>query len=73
MVWSHWQILWRLAQGKSVPFVAEVTGYYKNWIYQAQCRYNQYGPDGLGDQRHHNPGGYCQLGNRAEHYAKIAS
>jgi transposase len=54
---SHFQIVWLLAQGKTRPQVAEVTGYGVRWIGEIMRRYNQGGPDALGDGRHHNPGG----------------
>jgi transposase len=54
---SHFQIVWLLAQGKTRPQVAEVTGYGVRWIGEIVRRYNQAGPDALGDGRHANPGG----------------
>ncbi len=54
---THWQIVWQLAQGKPTEVVAEATGYSTNWIRQLARRYNQSGPDGMGDRRHENPGG----------------
>ncbi|OLC62523.1 MAG: hypothetical protein AUH89_01185 [Ktedonobacter sp. 13_1_40CM_4_52_4] len=53
---SHIQIVWLLAQGKRVGEVSLVTGYCANWIRQVARRYNREGAQGLGDQRHHNPG-----------------
>lgn len=54
---SHFQIVWLLAQGKTRPQVAEVTGYGVRWIGELVRRYNQDGPEALGDRRHDNPGG----------------
>lgn len=54
---SHHQIIWLLAQGKSVKEVAEVTSYTTDWIYKLARRYNQKGEIGLGDRRHFNRGG----------------
>lgn len=54
---SHFQIVWLLAQGKTRAQVAAVTGYSERWIGEIIRRYNQEGPDGLGDRRHDNPGG----------------
>ncbi|MCU0518928.1 MAG: helix-turn-helix domain-containing protein [Oscillatoria sp. Prado101] len=54
---SHWQIVWLLAQGKPTRAVVEATGYSATWVRKIAGRYNQYGPDGLGDRRHENPGG----------------
>lgn len=53
---SHFQILWLLSQGKTKQQVAETTGYSLYWIGQIAKRYNEDGPDALGDRRHHNPG-----------------
>ena len=53
---SHYQIVWLLAQGKTTTFVQEVTGYSVNWIRILARRYNQLGPEALGDKRHENPG-----------------
>jgi len=54
---SHYQIVWLLASGKTTQEVAQVTGYSLDWIRKIVRRYNQLGPDGLGDRRHENPGG----------------
>ncbi len=54
---SHFQILWLLAQGHNAEQVAQVTGYTPVWIRQLAKRYNQEGPQALGDRRRHNPGG----------------
>jgi transposase len=53
---SHWQMVWLLAQGRASEQVAASTGYSVKWIRAVAQRYNQYGPSGLGDRRHHNPG-----------------
>jgi len=53
---SHWQILWLLMQGHSTAEVAAVTGYSPTWMYAIVHRYNQQGPEALGDRRQHNPG-----------------
>ena len=53
---SHWQMVWLLAQGRASEEVAASTGYSVKWIRAVAQRYNQYGPPGLGDRRHHNPG-----------------
>ncbi|MBD1939355.1 helix-turn-helix domain-containing protein [Microcoleus sp. FACHB-68] len=54
---SHWQIVWLLAQGKPTHSVVEATGYSATWVRKIAGRYNQCGPEGLGDRRHENPGG----------------
>src|SRR5215208_5544008 len=53
---SHYQILWLIGEGKSTTQVMEVTGYSRGWIQQLARRYNAYGPEALGERRHHNPG-----------------
>lgn len=53
---SHWQILWLLGQGRLSEEIADVTGYSLTWIRTIVRRYNAEGADGVGDQRHHNPG-----------------
>jgi transposase len=53
---SHWQMIWLLAQGNPSAQVAVVTGYTINWVRSIAQRYNQHGPEGLGDRRHRNPG-----------------
>ena len=58
---SHFQILWQLAQGHASEQVAQSTGYSRLWIGQIAKRYNQGGPDAMGDHRRHNPGGKCLL------------
>ena len=64
---SHFHILWLLAQGKTAQAVAEVTGYSPYWIGQIARRYNAGGPDALGDQRQHNPGGQWLLSEEQKH------
>ncbi|MEZ4569817.1 MAG: helix-turn-helix domain-containing protein [Thermomicrobiales bacterium] len=54
---SHLQIVWLLAQRKTRAEVAAVTGYSERWIGEIIRRYNQEGPEALGDRRHDNPGG----------------
>jgi transposase len=54
---SHWQIVWLLAQGKTTKEIALVTGYCPTWIRTLAHRYNEEGPQGLGDRRRGNPGG----------------
>ena len=58
---SHWQILWLLSSGHRTAAVAAVTGYSPNWVREIARRYRQKGPDGVGDRRHHNPGGPALL------------
>jgi transposase len=58
---SHWQILWLLSCGHRSAAVATVTGYSVTWVRHIARRYRQEGPDGVGDRRHHNPGGPAVL------------
>ena len=53
---SHYQIVWLIGEGKTTTEVMEVTGYSRGWVQQLARRYNAYGPEALGDHRHHNPG-----------------
>ena len=54
---SHYQIVWLLSGGKTTREVVEATGYSTNWVRQVARRYNEGGPEGLGDRRHRNRGG----------------
>lgn len=58
---SHWQIIWLLSSGRAATAVAAVTGYSVNWVREVGRRYRRDGPAGLGDRRHHNPGGRALL------------
>jgi transposase len=58
---SHWQIIWLLSSGHRATSVATVTGYSVNWVREIARRYRQDGAAGLGDRRHHNPGGPALL------------
>lgn len=53
---SHWQILWLLSSGKRPGEIATVTGYSGPWIRSIAPRYNEAGPQAVGDKRHQNPG-----------------
>jgi transposase len=53
---SHYQILWLISEGRTTTQVMEVTGYSRGWIQQLARRYNQGGPEALGDRPHGNPG-----------------
>lgn len=58
---SHYQIIWLLARGKTPAIVSGVTGYSRRWVYLLLQRYNQQGPEALGDRRQSNPGKPTQL------------
>ena len=50
----HIQVIWLLAQGRSVLDVAGVLAFAPRWVEQLAARYNAHGPDALGDQRRRN-------------------
>ncbi len=50
----HYQAIWLLAQGQTVSAVAAATGFVPRWLEQLAQRYNQFGPDALGDRRRGN-------------------
>ena len=50
----HTQAIWLLAQGRSVLDVADVLAFAPRWVEKLAARYNEHGPDALGDQRRHN-------------------
>ena len=53
---GHLQAVWLLAQGRSAAEVAGVMGYGGRWVAEIVRRYNEAGPDGLGDRRRGNAG-----------------
>ncbi len=53
---THWQIVWLVAGGHSIPDVARLVGYTANWVREIVRRYNAEGPAGLIDRRQHNRG-----------------
>jgi transposase len=50
----HYQAIWLLAKGHTVPQVARLTSLGTRWLEPLLSRYNARGPDALGDQRRHN-------------------
>ncbi len=50
----HYQAIWLLAKGHTVPAVAEMTSFGTRWLEQLRSRYNARGASALGDQRRHN-------------------
>lgn len=50
----HYQAIWLLAQGKPLADVAATTGFVQRWLEQLASRYNQFGPEALGDRRRGN-------------------
>jgi transposase len=63
---SHLQIVWLLSQGRDEREVAQVTGYGRRWVGEVVRRYNEGGPDGLGDRRRGNAGAKPLLGAEDE-------
>src|SRR3954454_10158674 len=63
---SHLQIVWHVSQGRSGREVAATTGYRRRWIAEIVRRYNEDGPEGLGDRRRANAGAEPLLGAEAE-------
>ena len=53
---SHWQVIWLVSQERRSEDIAQVSGYTVFWVRKLVRRYNEGGPDALGDGRHHNPG-----------------
>ena len=53
---SHLQIVWLSSQGRDEREVAAVTGHSRRWIGAIVRRYDEAGPDGLGDRRATNAG-----------------
>ncbi len=50
----HYQAIWLLAKGHTVPEVAEMTSFGTRWLEQLLSRTNARGPSALGDRRRHN-------------------
>lgn len=51
---SQFQIIWLIAQGKSLEEVATLTGYNHNWISQVIWRYNQLGVEEIKKRKYEN-------------------
>ena len=50
----HFQVIWLLAQGYTVPETARLTGFVRRWVEELVVRYNRFGPGSLGDRRRSN-------------------
>src|SRR3954463_14808048 len=59
---SHLQIVWLLSRGRGEREVARVTGYGRRWVGEVARRYDEGGPDGLGDRRRGDAGARPLLG-----------
>jgi transposase len=51
---SHFHALWLLSWGYDVDEVAELLSFTPRWVRALSKRYNEEGPEALGDQRMHN-------------------
>jgi len=51
---AHFQVLWLKAQGWRTGEVARCTGFNPDWVRRLVRRYNEHGPDSLGDRRANN-------------------
>ena len=63
---SHLQIVRLLSRGHGEHEVAQVTGYGRRWIAEIVRRYNEGGPEGLGDRRRANAGAEPLMSVEAE-------
>src|SRR3954453_10715040 len=63
---SPLQIVWLPSQGRSEREVARVTGHGRRWVGEVTRRYDEAGPDGLGDRRRGNVGARPLLGAEDE-------
>src|SRR3954451_10906962 len=63
---SHLQVVWLLSRGRSEREVAQVTGYGRRWVGEVARRYEEAGPDGLGDRRRRKAGARPLLGAEDE-------
>lgn len=50
----HYQVIWLLAQGRTVAETARLTGFVRRWVEELVVRYNRFGPSSLGDRRRGN-------------------
>jgi transposase len=50
----HYQVIWLLAQGRSLTETAALTGFARRWVEQLLARSNAFGPSSLGDRRRGN-------------------
>ena len=50
----HFQVIWLLAQGRTVAETARLTSFVPRWIEELLVRYNVFGPSSLGDRRRGN-------------------
>lgn len=48
---AHWQVIWLALREKSSKEIVDVTGYGRDWVFVLIKRYNEGGPDAMGDGR----------------------
>src|SRR3954447_24583593 len=63
---SHLRIVWLPSRGRGEREVARVTGHGRRGVGEVARRYDEGGPDGLGDRRRRNVGGEPLLGAEDE-------
>src|SRR4051812_41874514 len=63
---GHLQVVWLLARGRGRGEVARIMGLSGCWVAAIVRRYNEAGPDGLGDRRRGNAGAKPLLGAEDE-------
>jgi transposase len=63
---GHLQAVWLLAQGRGRGEVARITGSSGAWVGEIVRRYDEAGPDGLGDRRRGDAGARPLLGAEGE-------
>src|SRR3954464_764589 len=63
---SHLRIVWLPSRGRGEREVARVTGHGRRWVGGVARRYDEGGPDGLGDRRRRNGGAKPLLGAQGE-------
>jgi len=51
---GHYQVIWLVAQGRSLAETAQLTSFAPRWIERLLDRYNAFGPESLGDRRRGN-------------------
>jgi hypothetical protein len=51
---SHFHALWLLSRGYDIEETAEILSFSTRWVRSLIKRYNEGGPERLGDQRVHN-------------------
>src|SRR3954453_10027330 len=69
---SHLQIVRLLSQRRGEREVARVTGYGRRWVAEIARRYDEGGPDGLGDRPRGNAGPRPFLGAEDEAALRVA-